>query len=295
MKRADIWLDGLERDIALKRASEATAPPSHMTLGMAVDRFTGAFRALRSGRAGSQHDAPGPDYGQDMGEPLVLVDIPAVPLGTVNVDTDLFDTLRWDWMLITVQGACAHPMELVPCLHVYSLPIVATIDLSFAHPLYVCDYLQVFVVPAYHPAHLIRVHFPVGFTAASLWISVQRLPPGYPIGQRQTQAQILHSDAIGDQNLLLCHFWDRSARGFLLNAIIDGVANPTTRCCWLDVIPWTGLVGRSLWNVPLGIRSPVNTIARVPQQGPIALWWRTTGAAGPTWSAHVSFCPIYGA
>ena len=295
MPLPDIYLEGLARDVALKRASEASAPPSFLTAGMAVDRYTGALRVLRSGRDGSLTQAPGPDYGRDMGDPLVLFDIPVMVAGLLNLDSALFDTHRWDWMLVTVQSDLSNAITVPATLQVFALASLLTIDLVFSHPLNGEHAIQTFVVPVNHITHMIRVLLPPGYATHELYVSVERLPPGYPTGSGQPQQCILASAAMTAQDYLLTEFFDRSARGFILNAAVLSVANPTTRVASLEIRPYTGNAGVPMWNVPLGIRAPVHTVARVPQQGPVCIWWHTTGAVGPAWEVTVDFTSIYAA
>jgi len=292
-KLPDILKDGLERDIALKRANESSAPAGHLSAGMAVDRYSGALRALRSSREGGLQIAPGLDYGQDMGEPLLLFEIPVI--AGAFVDSQLFDTLRWDWMLITVQSDVTHGDTLPMILEVFSLASLLTQDLVFAHPLWGNHAIQTFVVPVLHTTHMVRVIYPVGYAAGDLYVTVERLPPGYPTGGCQVQHTILSAAAMADPLLLLTHFYDRSCRGFILNIYVDAVANPTARIADLLIIPWTGTAGIPLWNVPIGADAPNNVVARVPNQGPICIWWHTSGAAGPAWTVDVDFTPIYAA
>jgi len=292
-KASDIFSEGLERDIALKRANDASSPTGPLTAGMAVDLSTGALRAMRSGREGSVLTSPGPDYGRDLGSYPLIIDTPAIA-GAATLSTP-FDTPAWEWMLVTVQSDVNHADGMPMILQVYGLVSMLAFDLVFAMPLFGQHAIQNFVVPTKHDYHLIRILHPVGWAGGEAHVSIRRLSPGYVPGPTIIQTPILSSASITANNLMITHFYDRECRGFMLNIFVSAVQNPTTRVASIYIVPWNGNVGTPMWTVPLGIFAPVHTVARVPHQGPICIWWRTTGAVGPGWTVDMDFTPIYAA
>jgi len=255
---------------------------------MGVDRYSGAFRVLRTGRDGSLALTPGPDWGRDLGDQVDLFDLAAI---ANSQDSPTFATPAWDWGLLTIQCNYDQADGIVPRLQIFALTTTLTMELVYAHPLLTTNEIFQLIFPALAPYHIARVVATTADASAYLKITAERLPPGFPIAPPSHTFPIFDAAAFNNTNEVLTHLSDPLARGWSIGYTLAAVGAPAASIAYLEATPWAGQANAPFWTMPIGGSNAGQATSRLPNYGPCILRYRQS-ATGPTRTLTVDLTPI---
>ena len=286
---ADITKRGLERDIALRLASEASPPGGSLVALMGVDVGSLAFRAVRIGQDGGLLTSPGADWSKEISPSVDLMDL--ADLATIN-DSDSINTDGFAMLLLHVQANLTLGSGLAAYLQVFNALGAATEQLVYSVPVLPSNELHTHVVPVIGRSHFVRLTMPAAETGRFFTVHYQRVPPGLPIRARAWPSDLANVTDFTLATTGIGTYMNPMAPKAQLSILVDSVTGTATS---FNVTAEThgGNAAAQILRTPGQVDSNDTVNAFFHSRGGALLQARITGTP-PTYAATITLTPILG-